>query len=191
MFDLGGVLYHINLQRTRDSFSLLAGKDVDFSLTSQHEVFDRFECGKSSPQEFRDHLRSAYGIDADDEQMDSAWNALLVGLDPRSVSWLRAIKRTHRIVLLSNINTLHHHRIADECTELFAEFERLYLSYEIGFRKPWKEIYEYVLNDLDVSASEIYYLDDSPQHIATAQSLGICCQQVLSIDAVPDLLGIA
>ncbi len=190
MFDLGGVLYHINLARTRDSFSLLAGKDVDFSLTSQHEIFDKFECGKSSPDEFRQHLRVTYDIDASDADIDAAWNALLVGLDTRSLGWLQKMRQTHRIVLLSNINTLHHARIQVECADLFSEFERLFLSYEMGLRKPWKEIYEQVLKDLALAPEQIFYLDDSPQHIATALSLGIRCHQVQSIDQVPEILGL-
>lgn len=190
MFDLGGVLYDINLQRTRDSFSLLAGRTVDFSLTSQHEVFDRFECGKATPAEFRVALRQAYSMEATDEDLDAAWNALLVGLDQRSVHWLREVSKRHRIILLSNINVLHHHRIADECRDLFDCFEHLFLSYEMGQRKPWPQIYSMVLDSMKLQAEEVFYLDDSPQHIATAESMGFVCHRVHAIDDVPRILGI-
>ncbi len=188
MFDLGGVLYHIALQRTKDCFSLLANKDVDFSLRSQHEVFDRFECGTIDEDEFRSQLRLAYSMEASDEDINAAWNALLVGLDPRALGWLRRVKEHFRVVLLSNINSIHYHRIKDECAELFTEFEHLFLSFEIGQRKPWPAIYRHVLDSMQLPASSIFYLDDSPQHIATATEMGFACVQVPSIDAVPGLL---
>ena len=190
MFDLGGVLYHINLRRTSDCFSLLAGRPVDFSLTAQHAVFDAFERGELDAQAFRSALRDAYGFNASDEEMDAAWNALLVGLDDRSCGWLDALSSNHRIILLSNINEIHHRGIADECAGLFSRFEHLFLSYETGHRKPEAEIYQLVLREMNCPASDILYFDDAPQHVATARSLGIHSVQVPSIDSMPQILAL-
>lgn len=191
MLDLGNVLYHINLQRTHDCLSLLAGRDVDFSLTSQHEVFDRFECGLINADEFCSQLREAFSLQCSNADIIDAWNALLVGLDPRSTAWVRELKTQHRVILLSNINVLHHERIADECAELFSLFDALYLSYKIGLRKPSHEIFRHVLLHENCTADHIMYLDDSPQHVKGARELGFTAYQVLAIDNLPHMLGIA
>lgn len=191
MLDLGNVLYHINLQRTHDCLSLLAGSDVDFSLTSQHRVFDAFECGTINADEFCSQLREAFSLQCTDTDIIDAWNALLVGLDPRSTEWVRALKTHHRVILLSNINVLHHERIAGECAELFSLFDALYLSYKIGLRKPTHEIFRHVLQHEGCSADHIMYLDDSPQHVKGARELGFKAQQVLAIDDLPQMLGLA
>ena len=191
MLDLGNVLYHINLQRTHDCLSLLAGRDVDFSLTSQHEVFDRFECGLINADEFCSQLREAFSLQCSNADIIDAWNALLVGLDPRSTAWVRELKTHHRVILLSNINVLHHERIADECAELFSLFDALYLSYKIGMRKPSHDIFRHVLLHENCTADHIMYLDDSPQHVKGARELGFTAHQVLAIDNLPQMLGIA
>ena len=191
MLDLGNVLYHINLQRTHDCLSLLAGRDVDFSLTSQHEVFDRFECGLINADEFCSQLREAFSLQCSNADIIDAWNALLVGLDTRSTAWVRELKTHHRVILLSNINVLHHERIADECAELFSLFDALYLSYKIGMRKPSHDIFRHVLLHENCTADHIMYLDDSPQHVKGARELGFTAYQVLAIDNLPHMLGIA
>ena len=188
MLDLGNVLYHIDLRRTHDSLSLLAGREVDFSLTSQHDVFDRFECGRLSADGFRAALRDAYGLECSDTDITDAWNALLVGLDPRSVSWVRTLKERHRVILLSNINVLHHGHIAEECAPLFREFDALYLSYEIGLRKPSPEIFRHVLDREHCTADRIRYFDDAPQHVESALRLGFDARRVLAIDDLPGML---
>ena len=188
IFDLGGVLYDINLRRTRDSFSLLAQREIDFSLTSQHEVFDLFESGKLGAAQFRDALREAYLIDATDEDMDAAWNALLVGLLPASTELVRSLKAKYRVALLSNINELHHERISAECVEFFSEFEQLFFSYKLGVRKPQREIFEYALSAMKVTADQVFYVDDSPQHVATARSLGIETGHVTEQNGVHDIV---
>ena len=184
LFDLGGVLYDINLKRTQDSLSLLAGRTVDFTLTSQHKVFDAFECGMISDKEFISSIRSAYDIDASDEEIENAWNALLIGLKKDSNSIIKQIKNYYTVSLLSNINSIHHQRIANECAELFGAFDNLFLSYQLGLRKPQREIFEYVLNHLNTSPENIAYFDDSPQHIATAQSMGITTHHITDTNPI-------
>jgi len=43
----------------------------------------------------------------------------------------------------------------------------------MGMRKPDSEIFEFVLNTHQLNPSETLFIDDSPQHINTAKSLGI------------------
>ncbi|MFM8472826.1 MAG: HAD family hydrolase [Candidatus Kapaibacterium sp.] len=190
MLDLGNVLYHINLQRTHDSLALLAGREVEFSLTSQAPVFDLFECGLLSADGFRAGLREAYALTCSDDDITDAWNALLVGLDPRSTAWVRALKEHHRVILLSNINVIHHERIAAECAELFSLFDALYLSYDIGLRKPSPRIFRHVLDREQVTADRIRYFDDAPQHVDSALRLGFDARRVLAIDDLPGMLGV-
>ncbi|MBL7973838.1 MAG: HAD family phosphatase [Candidatus Kapabacteria bacterium] len=173
LFDLGGVLYDINMKRTQDSLSLLAGSEIDYSIASQHDVFSLFESGKITAQEFRDGLRTAYNITATDDELDAAWNALLVGVIPNRIEMLQRVKTKFRIALLSNINVIHHNRIDDEVKELFAQFDTLFLSYDVGMRKPNEDIYRHALAELQATPQEVLFIDDSPLNIYTAQKLGI------------------
>jgi putative hydrolase of the HAD superfamily len=55
----------------------------------------------------------------------------------------------------------------DEC------FEKVYLSYEMGMRKPDAEIFESVVSENNLVPAETLFIDDSLQHIEAAKKLGI------------------
>jgi len=92
---------------------------------------------------------------------------------------LKRVKKTHRIFLLSNTNDIHIKYINNYLQKEYAMpdltslFEKTYLSYEIGMRKPDAEIFEFVLKENDLIPSETLFIDDSVQHIETARKLGL------------------
>jgi putative hydrolase of the HAD superfamily len=52
-------------------------------------------------------------------------------------------------------------------------FEKTYLSHEIGRRKPDIEAFEWLLKDAGIKAEETLFIEDSIQHIESANKLGI------------------
>ncbi len=52
-------------------------------------------------------------------------------------------------------------------------FDQNVLSYEVGFRKPSIEIYEYALKKAGCLPSECFYTDDLSEYVEAARSLGI------------------
>ncbi len=61
-------------------------------------------------------------------------------------------------------------RINNQCD--LSKFDYVYLSFEIGMLKPNKEVYEYVLNDLKINASNILFIDDNKDNIEIAKACG-------------------
>ena len=52
-------------------------------------------------------------------------------------------------------------------------FNHIYLSHEIGMRKPNVDIFEYVCRENSLNPSETLFIDDSIQHIEGAKSCGL------------------
>ena len=52
-------------------------------------------------------------------------------------------------------------------------FNKIYLSHEIGFRKPNKHAFQIILNENSLKPNNVLFIDDSPQHIEGAKKLGI------------------
>lgn len=52
-------------------------------------------------------------------------------------------------------------------------FSPVFFSYEIGRRKPEREVYTYVLEQLGLPPESVVYIDDVPEYIEAAQALGI------------------
>ena len=52
-------------------------------------------------------------------------------------------------------------------------FERAFLSYELGLRKPDPRIYERVVLELDVAPQEALFIDDREENCAAARDVGL------------------
>lgn len=72
-------------------------------------------------------------------------------------------------------------------------FEKDYYSHLMGMRKPNADIFESVLAEQGLAIEETLFIDDSPQHIATAKKLGLHTHLMLRSEdlttLLPSLLG--
>ena len=109
-----------------------------------------------------------------------AWNSILLDFPKKRLDFLKDIfqNREYRLFLLSNTNHLHICWIQESWgAELYNEFkgyfEQFYLSQEINFRKPNKDIYEFVLKENNLVAEETLFIDDTKINTDAAQKLGI------------------
>lgn len=180
LFDLGGVLYHIDYSLTKKAFESLGVDNFDahFSQKQQSEVFDRLETGKLSPSAFLESMKINLPK-ANKNSILSAWNAMLLGFPKDHFDFLKELSKTYRIYLLSNTNSIHIQKIDKEIKSKFGVesikslFNKTYLSHEIGRRKPNRETFEWVLADANIEAKDTLYIDDSSQHIESAKGIGI------------------
>ena len=183
LFDFGGVLIDIDYARTPEAFRRLsrAGRAAEYTQASQAELFDQFETGHLSPAGFRAGLRAAYDLDATDAQIDAAWHALLLDVPAERLALLGELRRAgHATALLSNTNTLH---IAEINRRLALKYgfkngiadclDQVFYSQEVGLRKPGEAIFRHALREMNWQPAETLFIEDSPQHIATARRLGL------------------
>lgn len=181
IFDLGGVILNINYEKTITAFKELGITDFEnfFTQAAQTKLFDRFDTGDISPDEFRQQLRNISGIHLTDQQIDHAWNAMLLDLPPNRIKLLEEVRKNYRTFLLSNTNAIHypvymnymkqHHDIND----LSTLFEKQYLSFQLGMRKPNRNIFERVIQENNLSPEKTLFIDDSKQHVHGARQTGL------------------
>lgn len=172
ILDLGGVLYAIDSGRTIAAFQALAGKNAR-PLSPDAYPFPELEMGILAPDAFRASIRQQLDTEATDQELDAAWNALLLGPIPNRAQWVEALARRFRVVLLSNTNVIHRDVWMPQCEELFSRMEATWFSYDLGMRKPDQGIYAHVLQAMDMRAEETLFLDDNVQNLAGAATLGI------------------
>ena len=110
----------------------------------------------------------------------SAWNAILVGYPPQHIPLLLALKKKYRTFLLSNTNAIHtmeFPKIAQRqqlgIQSNYDLFEKVWYSNEIGMRKPNPEIFRFALQDAHLVADETLFVDDLAANVEAASSLGI------------------
>jgi FMN phosphatase YigB (HAD superfamily) len=195
IFDLGGVILNIDYQLAAKAFERLGVENFDelYSQANQNKLFDLLEKGKISAAEFRNGIRAHCRKDLSDQQIDAAWNSMLLDLPEERLQLLASLKKTHRLFLLSNTNEIHmdfiNHYLQRTygISDLSGYFEKMYLSYEVGMRKPDAEIFEFVLSQNKLAPSQTLFIEDSIQHIETAKRLSIQTHWLQKGESVLDL----
>ena len=198
IFDLGAVILNINYQNTIDEFTKLGVKNAAtfYSKKVQTNLFNQIETGIISSNEFLKALQKETN-NANITQLEQAWNAMLLDLPEERLQLIKKLNSNHTIFLLSNTNAIHINafkkQLGDKKWLAFCKlFDKMYLSHELGLRKPDIEIFEYILTEKKLIAEEVFFIDDSPQHIASAKKLGIHCHHLLEnedvISLFPDII---
>ncbi|MCY7360872.1 MAG: HAD family phosphatase [Ignavibacteria bacterium] len=179
IFDLGGVLLNIDYQKPIDSFKELGINNIEsvFNQFVQNDISIEYEKGFITDKDFRNHLRAYSNIILTDDWIDKAWNSILLDFPNERFDMLRKLKSNYALYLLSNTNSLHQQGfnkiLSKQIHPLQLEnfFIKAYYSHKIGLRKPDDAIFNFVLNDAAILPNETLYIDDSIQHIETANRL--------------------
>jgi putative hydrolase of the HAD superfamily len=181
IFDFGGVIYDIDHEKTKKAFANLGVKNFEslYGHAIQTRLFEDLEIGKTSPSTFREAIRKHLPKNTLDQEIDLAWNALLIGFKPTRLELLERVGKQYRIFLLSNTNQIHYQQYMGELRKLnsyekfTSVFEKLYFSHQIGMRKPDPKIFNYVLQENHIQASETVFIDDYDLNVSTANKLGL------------------
>jgi putative hydrolase of the HAD superfamily len=181
IIDLGGVVVDLDVERSLRALQRLWNGDAAApDLLLESPVFHQFERGELSPTAFRGRLREILQSRMTDGELDAAWNAMILGVPREKLEWLERLQaRGYRMFLLSNTNDIHLPFVenllyAVSGAQTFDPwFDRCYYSHRLGMRKPDVQIYQAVLEENSLDASETLMIDDNPLNLAGAARAGL------------------
>ena len=180
IFDFGGVLINIDYHKTIDAFKELGIEDFEerYSQADQTSLFNDLEVGRISAQRFVNELLNLLPKGASPNHVVHAWNAMLLDVPKSGIDLLQSLKGRYRLFLLSNTNEIHIPRALMEWRktsdiDFYDCFDHVYLSHEMGMRKPNEEIFERVCREQNIQPSNALFIDDSAQHIKGASNIGL------------------
>lgn len=194
IFDYGNVIFEINFKRTQEALLQLgiANPTEFYGHRNQDPIFDDFEMAGVSAADFRAKIKqAANNKEITDQQIDDAWNSLLIGVSANNHDVLLEVKKKYRTFLLSNNNEIHYDWIVKHIQERFGIsnyddfFEKAYFSQLMKLRKPNVNIFEQVIKENNLNPAETLFIDDSPQHIEGAKKAGL---HTLLMDVHPEKL---
>ena len=196
IFDLGGVIVNIDPSRLQQAFTALGLPNARefFSLQGQHQLCEDFEVGRLTTTEFLQALHQQLP-NASVAQLTAAWNANIITIERAALDTLVELKkRGHQLHVLSNNNALHYQLITAELLRdhpyTFAElFDQIFLSHEVGLRKPDPRFFQHALATLKIQPSQALFIDDLASNIATAKALGVATLQHPANQPIGYLLG--
>ena len=174
-FDIGGVLINIHPNRTFEYLSDCI--DIDKSIIKKNFPWDEhnnYEKGFLSDKEWYLAVKDSMPQPCCLKELDFwiGWK-LLLGQEKRTLEILRNLKGRYSIWLLSNTNPKH---IQDEIEKRYL-FPSLVngavYSFDVGVRKPEKEIYEIAMQRANANPQECLFIDDLLENIQAAKQIGI------------------
>lgn len=181
IFDLGNVVIDLDIEATDRAFKELSGRQYDSIMKSLNDqsFFEGYETGKLATAEFVNQLQEEIKGDVSKESIINAWNAMLLDIPDSRYDILNLLKKRYRTFCLSNTNELHIDYIFNQLkatkgvSNLDDYFEKVYLSHEMGMRKPTTEIFEAVVEANQLKPSETLFIDDTAMHLEGAQKVGL------------------
>lgn len=194
IFDLGGVILDIDFRRTEKAFELMGLKNFSHHISQHHitDFFENYETGKIDDAEFVSGISKLIGIPVEDGKIIDAWNALLLDFVPERIALLKRIKTKYRTFLLSNTNSIHHKEFQQRLFNNFGVyledlFEKAYYSHAVKLRKPGADIFNLVLKENNLVASETLFIDDTESNFGEAKKLGIQIHHLVTGTSITDM----
>lgn len=196
IFDLGGVIINLDVNKTISEFSALINQPFEklYTQKEQNDLFNLLDKGAISPDTFFNELKKITSYTGPIEKMQKAWNSMLLDVPEYRLDTLVTMKHNYNTYLLSNTCEPHIEAFEKELEDTYGiknfddYFDKVYYSCRIGMRKPDREIFEHVLRENHLKASETIFIDDSPQHVKGAGECGINAFLLEKNREVKDLL---
>ena len=181
ILDLGGVLINLDYNKLNDRIGIL-GLSNAFSKSEQIELFDKLEEGKISEKDFIRAFNRLAEANHNHQTIINAWNSILLDFPIERLELLKHLGQKYRLFLFSNTNSIHIQEVYNIINRAYGiknlnhYFEKIYLSNELGIRKPKTDGFDYILKDNNLKQNETLFIDDSPQHVEGAKKAGLNAQ---------------
>lgn len=174
LFDFGDIFINLDKPATERGLKQLGMTQFSNEMIQINAAYEK---GQITTEHFIQSYQQHFPK-AQYNELVSLWNAILLDFPLYRLHFLLQLKKKHsfKLVLLSNTNELHIDWVKENVSfynSFYSCFDAFYLSHEIGMRKPDAEIFEFVLREQNCIASEVLYVDDTQEHILTAQQMGI------------------
>jgi putative hydrolase of the HAD superfamily len=173
IFDLGNVLiffdWKIAERRLNEIQGGLGTLTTKF-LKENNSIIRNLEKGKLTEDEFLNMIKSHLNSKIDKITIAKIFSEIFWE-NSELTKLLPELRKNYKLFLLSNTNIIHR-KFGWDHYNFLKNFDKLFLSYEVGFAKPEEEIYQLVIHSIDLNPSEVLYIDDIEEYVNAAKNLG-------------------
>jgi len=173
LFDIGNVLLDFEFEKLLRALADGAGQPVRPLSDRDVEMHDAVETGDISDEKWVEYLNETRGLSWTVDSLVDLWSEMFSINETGRGLFLDAMATGIPVHILSNIGGHHVAAIKNNWSDFFEGVASLFLSYQIGLRKPDPSIYHHVLDHLDAEGSQCFFIDDRPENIEAARAEGI------------------
>lgn len=172
IFDFGDVFINLDHHATPEAFKKLGLTEWNEELK---DLNLKYETGKIDELTFLQGIQK-HIPNADILDIRAAWNAILLDFPLKRLEFLQMLSSKYKLFLLSNTDATHiekfeHNVGMSFAREFYSCFEKVYFSFEFGFRKPDENAFKFVINNHNLIPKKTLFVDDKLDNIEAAKKL--------------------
>ena len=175
LLDLGNVVIGVDFRRVFAAWAEAAQVDqrVFYERWQLDAAYKAHEVGTLDFEGYCAHLSRLFGVDMPLTEWQRGWNDLWTEPFHDVIDLLPELAARYDLYAFTNTNDTH----AECWRELFGHkltpFQDIFVSSEIGKRKPDIEAYDHVCEVMNTNPGEVLFLDDTRENIDGARATGI------------------
>ncbi len=196
LFDLGGVVVDIDFNRALVHWQPMSRLSlVELKAAFTFDVpYQRHERGEISAAEYFAHLARHLQLHDDPAQIAEGWNSIFIAEIAETRRRVEAARAWLPCYAFTNTNAAHQAAWTARFPAVVQAFERVFVSSEIGHRKPDRSAFEFVARSVGVPVESILFFDDTLANVEGARAAGLEAVHVRGpedVKAALQLLGCA
>jgi putative hydrolase of the HAD superfamily len=186
LFDLGGVIIQIDFGRAIAHWATASSRPVATiqSRFSMDDAYCRHERGEIDAKEYFAALRSSLGVDLSDAELIEGWNSIYLGVVPGVMPLLQRLRERIPTYAFTNSNRTHQPVTQRLYAEPLACFHKVFSSCDLGLRKPDREAFEAIAEEIKTPLSRILFFDDTLANVEGARAIGM---PAVHVRGLPDI----
>ena len=180
LLDLGGVVIDVDPQRCFEYWAEAARVDVGHIADRwcAGTAYEAFEIGAIDFEEYLVDLSRRLGVSLKHHDWQAGWNALLGDPIAEVVAALPALASRVPLYCFSNTNVVHQAAWERRHADALTPFRRIYVSWQLGMRKPSVSAYRRVADEIGIAPRDIVFLDDNAGNVEGARAAGLVARHV-------------
>lgn len=180
VFDFGGVILDLDGVYTGypDNLAVIFGLPVAETKQIWDEHKTAVIAGQETPKEFLARLKAERHLDFDVDQGIAYWEEQNL-ITPERIDWdlverIKQLKAKYQIHMLTDQIQLGN-GAQDWIHKVHDQFHTIFRSYEQGYRKPFPEAYQNLLQKIDATLNpeSVVFIDDNQLNVQAAHDAGI------------------
>lgn len=180
LFDLGGVVMEIVFDNAVGHWQRLSRLTADeirgrFRFDEPYKQHERGEIGA---RDYFGHLRECLELEGSDSEIEHGWNSILEGRIQTTLEHIVSARNKLPCYALTNTNPTHQAFWSTAHPEVVAAFDRIFVSSELGMRKPDRAVFHRVARETGMELSSFLFFDDTMENVIGARAAGMQAVQV-------------
>jgi len=183
IFDIGRVLVKLDLVRAIEGLSqgISLPPEELWSAIQKDPRWHDWQEGRISPHDWHLHITKRLGSPLKFDEFRAAWNRTLDPVPLQSDDLFQMLSKKLKLALLSNTDPIHVAHLESNFAffEFFPPPTRIY-SCSVRASKPSPVIFQAALKAVKTPAAQAVFVDDIPEYVEAARSLGLNAIQYLN-----------